>query len=157
MFIKFNYSDTWLAENLHLFFLISTLIFYGRGQMNIRFADMKGQILVDIIVDRQENVIIFKTAQSKEYRLFHDQDCCELVVIEDIVGDLSDILNAPLLIAEERTNKETLKEKDTLSMWTFYELATIKGNVTIRWHGISNGYYSVGVDFVESIDSSKSI
>lgn len=72
--------------------------------------------------------------------MWHEQDCCEDVRIEDICGDLDDLTGAPILRADERTSSgETDGGSHT---WTFYEFATVKGSVTIRWLGESNGYYS---------------
>jgi hypothetical protein len=70
------------------------------------------------------------------------------VSIEDIVGDLDDLIGAPLLRSEERTQDDPSREYDS-GTWTFYEFATIKGSVTIRWYGSSNGYYSESVSFEE--------
>lgn len=83
--------------------------------------------------------------------MFHDQDCCEHVSIEDVQGDVEDLIGSPILLAEKVTNSETYpdgvpKSDYTESFtWTFYKLATIKGSVTIRWLGESNGYYSEDV------------
>lgn len=79
--------------------------------------------------------------------LYHDQDCCESVTLEEVHGDLADLVGTPILVAEER--EEDLPKKsewDEASEWTFYEFRTIKGSVTMRWYGTSNGYYSTRVD-----------
>ena len=91
--------------------------------------------------------IKFTSSDGQEYVMYHEQDCCEDVTIEEIIGDITDLLNSPILLAEE-VSEEGESEWGT-STWTFYKLATIKGSVTIRWFGESNGYYSEAVDFVK--------
>jgi len=86
------------------------------------------------------------------------------VQIEDICGDLDDLINSEILLAEEiscgtdsedkeidRTRKNKYDESFT---WTFYKLSTIHGSVTIRWYGTSNGYYSESENFTKVKDES---
>jgi hypothetical protein len=103
--------------------------------------------------------IIFTTDKGERYKLYHEQDCCEKVEIEDVVGKLSNLVGVPILVAEESTSqkmpddilekyKAHANNKFYEFTWTFYKFATIKGYVDIRWYGLSNGYYSESVDFV---------
>jgi hypothetical protein len=99
-------------------------------------------------IEYNEDEMIFTTSNGEIYKMYHEQNCCESVSIEDITGDLSDLLHATLTMAEEVTNNDNPKTiYDESYTWTFYKFATIKGFVTIRWYGESNGYYSESVDF----------
>lgn len=98
--------------------------------------------------------LVFTTTECRRYKLHHIQDCCESVTIESIVGDLSDLVGEPLLVAEE-TNGETpadykFEYEPESYTWTFYKFATRKGYVDVRWLGGSNGYYSERVDFSQA-------
>lgn len=101
----------------------------------------------------QENAlddeILFTYEDGSVYKMFHSQDCCESVYIEDICGDLSDLVGAPITMAEEVVSDGTPEEREKYESvtWTYYKFATIKGYVTIRWCGSSNGYYSESVSF----------
>ena len=111
---------------------------------SIKIEDLKGRILTKIDVNREENEILFEDLEGNKYKMYHWQDCCEEVYIEDICGDLNNLLNEPLIMAEEVT-EEGNTEWGTYT-WTFYKLATVKGYVTLRWYGTYNGYYSERVD-----------
>lgn len=81
---------------------------------------------------------------------YHEQDCCESVRIEDICGDIADLVSSPILSASIETNDTDATGIDWPEsfLWTFYKFATIKGYVTVRWLGESNGYYSEEVDVI---------
>ena len=107
-----------------------------------------GQTITEVISSNTE--ITFKTSEGNEYLMYHDQDCCESVFIDDVCGDVDDLINSPILIAEERSsndNEDLNDYGDESFTWTFYHIATSKGYVDIRWYGGSNGYYSESVDF----------
>lgn len=82
----------------------------------------------------------------------HYQDCCEQVYLEDIVGDVNNILNSPItmfeeVIMEDQENPQhvILKRNDSYTS-TWYKIGTVKGVITLRFMGESNGYYSESVD-----------
>lgn len=110
---------------------------------------MVGKVLVS--VENRGDELVFTPDNGKKYKLYHHQNCCESVSIEDVIGDLNDLIGSPILMAEEVTSGENpadiTKEDQCSFTWTFYKLATIKGYVTVRWYGESNGYYSESVDW----------
>lgn len=114
------------------------------------FEGLAGQTLSTIV--KTEDEMLFTLENGEQYKLYHSQDCCENVYIEDVIGDLDDLVGTPLLMAEEVSNEPEPplpEDSDDSHTWTFYKMATIKGYVTIRWFGSSNGYYSESVDFAK--------
>ena len=108
-------------------------------------------------VNKDEASVTFSLLDDPEvlrYEMYHEQDCCEDVFIEDVTGDLNDLVGHPILRAEVRTSTDETpiasdEYMDDSNTWTFFEFATIKGSVTLRWWGSSNGYYGEDVEIVE--------
>ena len=111
-----------------------------------KFEDLIGMTLVSV-ENRNDEEFVFTTSEGRVFKLWHDQDCCETVYIEDIAGDLPDLVGSPILVAAEVSQDD--QNADESGTWTFYKLATVKGWVDIRWYGSSNGYYSESVEFIE--------
>lgn len=104
-----------------------------------------GKTLTEV-TRKDDEEILFKTNEGESYLMYHEGDCCETVEIAEIIGELDDLVGVPILMAEQIVNEQEESEWGTQT-WTFYKFATIKGYVTIRWLGESNGYYSESVDF----------
>lgn len=117
------------------------------------FSVLVGQTITS--VNQTSNEITFYTDAGYEYLMHHEQSCCESVFIEDIVGDLQDLVGQEIVVAEERTstekqeweNKEPSEYYEDSFLWTIYTIGCFKTSVDIRWYGSSNGYYSESVSF----------
>ena len=127
------------------------------------FADVSelvGKTLVSI--NHTDEEIIFVCSTGETYKMYHHQDGCESVHIEDLCGELADLIGTPILLAEEVSNYKPTSKSDIemtenaeSCTWTFYKFATVKGYVDIRWFGESNGFYSESVDFVKADEDGK--
>lgn len=118
------------------------------------FAELLNKTIVGIEgAEPGSDCIVITTDDGARYEMYHRQECCESVDVNDVCGDISDVLGSPILLAEEVTSDDRPDDllpeeyKPESQMWTFYKLSTIKGSVTIRWLGESNGYYSESVYF----------
>ena len=87
--------------------------------------------------------VVFTSQNGDKLRLYHEQDCCESVYIEEVHGDPKDLVGHKICMFEEASHDCT-DEVDNYgsALWTFYKIATSNADLTIRWLGMSNGYYS---------------
>lgn len=119
------------------------------------FSELAGKTLAAIDRDGEDggdDRLTFRCDDGTVFQMDHVSDCCECVDIEDIEGDLADLIGSPITLAEEVTHENETPEGmpahgSESFTWTFYRVATAKGFVTIRWYGSSNGYYSESVSF----------
>lgn len=120
----------------------------------VGFSDLVGKTILEIDgLSLGKDRVEIRCADGSNYVMYHSQDCCEGVDIDDVVGDVADLIGSQILLAEETTDSQTPKidayNPDSFT-WTFYKLSTIKGSVTIKWYGTSNGYYSESVTFTKT-------
>lgn len=119
---------------------------YGK---EVSIEILKGKTIVDIkALDVGSDSVEFTCADGSKVEMWHSRDCCETVEINDIEGDVNDLIGREIVLAEEVDSSDfpaPASEYIESYTWTFYRLATTKGFVVIRWLGESNGYYSESV------------
>lgn len=118
--------------------------------------ELLGKTLVRVTREGNES-ITFEATTGETWQMYYEQDCCASCSIEDVVGDLEDLVGAPIAMADESTNSDQPRASDgdyvdESYTWTFYRFATVKGYVTVRWYGSSNGYYSETATFRRTCD-----
>lgn len=113
-----------------------------------KIEEMLGATMFSVVGEKGGATLVFKATDGRTFTFYHEQECCESVEIEDICGDLSDLIGSPITLAEESSNSDDPKqsEYDESWTWTFYRFGTSKGIVTVRWYGCSSGYYGEEVD-----------
>jgi len=119
------------------------------------FSDLVGKIFTDVKVDENgggrfnSSAVVFIGSES--FALGYHGDCCASCDVKQIDGDLEDLIGTPILSAEETFSDEPPSGPDYEHLdswtWTFYNIRTIKGTVTIQFWGESNGYYSETASF----------
>lgn len=103
--------------------------------------DLKGRCFTR--VEASDDEIKFFLSDTRYVRMCHYQDCCENVQVEDICGDMDDLVDAYIVHFEERSEQGDSEWGS--QTWTYYDIQTTRGCVNIRWLGESNGYYSESV------------
>lgn len=110
--------------------------------------EMIGATVAVIEGGEGDDEMIFAAIDGRRFRFHHFQGCCESVLVEDIVGDLDWLIGSPIVEAEEISSDDYPAPENADSYtWTFYRFSTVRGTVTVRWLGESNGYYGEEVDF----------
>lgn len=110
----------------------------------VPFNDLEGKTIVSYSLNNRQLRLL---TNGYRYDLQHHQDCCEEVHIEDICGDMDDLVGHLVAQAAEVSSEDPPPSDRNPSSytWTFYKIATIQGRVTIRFYGESNGNYSESV------------
>lgn len=103
------------------------------------------KVFYKVSADTEAGILNFYAITGEYFSLYHNQDCCESVYIESISGNLDNLVDSPILRADEKVHQSESEYGSCTA--TFYTFATAKGYVDVRFNGESNGYYSESVDF----------
>lgn len=106
-------------------------------------TSMVGKVFSKIEMDRHQEFIIFSFEDGSVFKMGHNQECCEKVYLEDIVGDITKMIGQTVISASHTSDGDLSDDGVTVIEYNFY---TIQGNldsITLRWYGETNSCYSI--------------
>ena len=121
---------------------------------NKLFESLVGETLTSIEgLSQYSEEVYFTTVSGRRFKMYHSQDCCESVSLEDFEFDAG-LLNHPITgatveISDKFEDAAPTKYEPDSQTYTFYRLSSLGGSLYLRWYGSSNGYYSESVTFGE--------
>lgn len=123
----------------------------------IEASSLVGEVLVYIDIDEKYNEILLTTESGKKIKIFHEQDCCESVRIEDTRGNWHDLIGKVIIEASADVRPGGDPPPAYPDSWTRTALTFRVDGATVisRWIGESNGYYSESVN-IEDVTLNKS-
>jgi hypothetical protein len=108
------------------------------------YTDVHGATILSVDGFKSGSSVLTIYTDKGAMIMQHHQDCCESVHVEDVCGDPDALVGARIVEFREST-----KDDDNPGYgdgrWTFYHIITTREDLTIRWYGSSNGYYSISV------------
>jgi len=113
--------------------------------------DLVGETLAFIDADDKGEEVMLTTQSGRRIRIYHMQDCCEYVRVEDTQGNWHDLVGKVITEATKGVNPEGdptpgCPDSGTRTTLTF---RVDDATVISKWIGESNGYYSESVDIEE--------
>jgi hypothetical protein len=119
------------------------------------FFELKGKTITSIQGSNSDDSdTIITTSDGSSYTLTHIQDCCENVRVYGTVGNIGDVLNEEVIVAEDTNPMDNPNAPDykiyDSATWSQFRIVTNKGTFEIWWLGESNGYYSETVSVIKN-------
>lgn len=116
-------------------------------------SELEGEVISTVEGAEEGWETIITTESGKAIKIYHEQDCCEHVEIED--SEVDDIVGGYCHFAGFVKGKTPPQEISAWTAdsqtWSFLKIDTSKGSIWQRWLGESNGYYSESVDILGGV------
>lgn len=117
-------------------------------------SELEGEVISTVEGAEEGWETIITTESGKAIKIYHEQDCCEVVQIED--SEVDDIVGgychfAGFVDGETPVNTTDDYWPASSQTWSFLKIETSKGSIWQRWLGESNGYYSERVDILGGV------